>query len=210
MYIALFVISIVMFIAYLFASSFIYKNATGNKFSFSNIFSYELFLSKKKELFSINLLILLCLGVVFANNLIFLIQHYDPSRIAGVIFAFLSLCFFGAISIIPLSKLKEHFICSILCFGTVSIYGALCLLNDIRYYQIEYNQLFLISIVFDSLILIVGLICMFNPKTAQFNMKTDEEGKLIRPSIIPLATSEWLMIIMLLLGQVPLLVASMI
>lgn len=210
MYIAFACASVVFFIAYLISSIFIYKKNTGNNFKLSNSFGYELFLSKKKEMFVANLLLLISLALVFATSVIYLVNSYSTNRLLSCLVLFVGLCAFGASSIIPLSKLKEHFACSILSFGTLALFGVLLLFMDIRDYQIEFNKILIISLVFDSVVTIIGVVAMFNPRVTSLNMSTDSEGNLVRPKYIPLAFFEWLTIFGFIIAQISIIIISLI
>lgn len=210
MYIAFACASIVFFIAYLISSIFIYKKNTGNNFKLSNSFGYELFLSIKKEMFWVNILLLISVLFIFASNVCYLSYSYSTNRLLSCLVLFAGLASCVASSIIPLSKLKEHFICSILSFGTLALFGVLLLFLDIRYFQIEHEKLFIISIVFDCIVSLTGIVSMFNPKVTSLNMDTDNEGKLIRPRYIPLALFEWLTLIAFFLSQISIIIISII
>lgn len=210
MYIALTVGSILFFVCYLIVSIFIYKKEKGEKFNITNTFSYELFLSKRKEQFAFNVLLFIAIAFAFANNVTYTIKFYNVNAIIKCILAVLSLACFGAMSIIPLYKLKEHFAATLLMFVSTATMALMSLLSDINFYKLELNPIYFISMVVDGLVLLIALVSILNPKIMNLNLQADSENHLVRPKVIHLALFEWLTAFAIFISQISFLIVTLI
>lgn len=210
LHLILFVVSFLFFIIYLVISSFIYKKKECRKFDIRNTFSYELFLVKTKDEFFANLFLFLSFATVFINFVIYTVNVFNGVNLIICFLVLIAAATFCALSIIPLKKLKEHFTCVILSFIGLAAVGMLLLVNDIRYFKIEYNQLFIISFIADALALIVGGFSLLNPQITNLKLDVDAENNLIRPNFMFLPFSEWMVGITILISQISIVVISMI
>lgn len=209
-YIGLTVGSVLFLILYIIVSFIIYRNNELEKFNIKNCFSYELFLNKKRKQFSFNILILISMMFVFVNAIIYTVKPFDTLKLISCLFMIIAICLFVAISIIPLSKYKEHCACSILFILCIGIYGGINFFNNLRLYNIEHNIYEILAFSVDAIVLLSSLIVILNPKLITFKMDKDEDGKLIRPKIIPMAFSEWIMLFVLLFSQLSIVFISLI
>lgn len=210
MYIAIAVASITLLAVYLIASIFIYKKKEETKFSFLNTFSYELWKSKDRNTFVINIILFFALGLFITNNMTYLLKNYDSNRLMSVILSVILAFSVGATNIIPLNKYKEHLTMSMIMMAATSLLSLMNLIAEIRLYRILTDNLLFISIVIDTIILLISLVGLLDPKLFNLNMQRDVDGKLIRPRFIHLATFEWLTILAFLFSQVSLIIFELI
>jgi len=209
MFIGLTVGSTVLILIYLLFSIHIYKKNEGVRFTFRNTFPFEIF-QRKKETFFLNLVLFLGLALLFINQVIFAITFYSSYLIILSLIMGVSTFTLGAIFVLPLTKLREHCICAILFLISIFAIAALNLVYDVKFFRLENNYAFLISIIADSIAVIISIIPFLNPKFTNLNFEIDESGNSVRPKTIHMALGEWAGVIALVLTQISIIVYSVI
>ena len=201
--------SILLFISYFLLSSANYKKRFQNKYDFRNCFPYEFnFESKISDNILGNVALILSMFfsiALFALGLAFYQTngYVLASLIAGVIYSILVL----AINFTPLKLLRVHFVMMILLF-VASFFTPMAIgLTSFNVYQ-QYKDVF--SIILMVVCFVLGLAnfaFIMNPRLS-FNIKmqvaVDENGneKYVRPKVILVALTEWMMQFFLPANQV--------
>ena len=211
MYLSLFIISALFLVTFYIAGAFVYnKNNTLEKYDIRNHFCFELWVRKGHQGVFIDVFILISAIIFFANYALFSIFSFS---VLNVVNAFLALLIaFSVITIcyLPLSKLKERCIFSIILITTSTVLNAMQIYESFTILRQYENDLIFIPIVVSSLIVIAGIIAMFYPRLFDFGMNKDQEGAIIRPKFFPLAFFEWLMIFITVLSPLYLVIVDII
>ena len=206
MHISLFIISIIFFVVFYVTARLVYqkKNAP-EKYDIRNHFAYELWI--KKDSFNAFIDVFLFLSVIsFAVNFsLYAIYNFSIFSVISAVVALLVSFSVVVLFYLPLSKLKERCIFSIIFFVSVTILNALMIYHSFTLLRQYGNNLIYISVVFSALIDILGIIIIFNPKIFDFSMSRDQEGLLVRPKIISLAFFEWLLVFFIFFSQISIL-----
>lgn len=198
-------LSFLFIIIYIIIELVFYKRINNEKYSFKNHFPFELMI-KNRKYFANSAFLFASIGCFVANFLINTVKNQNPNNLVialASVFVGISIIF---ISFLPLSKLKEHFLFSLLVMAGTALISGMNLLSETRIYKIDSQLIYLVPIIINLLILLISLLVMLNPKLFNLNMSKDEEGKLFRPSILIPAISEWIMMFIFLFTQIHLLV----
>ena len=210
MYIALAISSIFLFVTYLVSSIILYNKKEGQKFNLKNYFAYELWNDKNHQGFALNILLLLALGLYFANYVTLTINVYSVANLLRAIICLIATFSIGVIHVLPLNKLREHLIFDVFSIALVAGLSISNLISELELFNIERNYLFLLPIIIDTLVLITCVIALFYPRLFNLNMDRDENNNLMRPNFIPLALFEWLITFGLFLLQISIVITSII
>ena len=197
----LLLISFIFLIAYVLITTFIYNQDNVDNFSYFNHFPYEIYIKRGYKNALLNILLFL-VGLSFATN--YILHAIFNFSVMEIFIAFVSVVVafsFIAIFYLPLSKLKERCLCSILFFVSNIGLNALITINDIRIIKIYENNLGYISLVISLLILIICILFIFNPKLFDFCLEKKDE-QTVRPKIFYLAFGEWMLIYIFLFSQI--------
>ena len=201
MYIAIFVASILSLLIYILFTISLFNKGNDN-YNFANHFSFELFIKKGHRHVYLNIFLFLSSALFFTSFLLNSILYFSPIRISLAIFALCISLTLVAIFYLPLSKLKERCICSIMFFVANIGLNGLIIYQEIRNIKLYENNLYIIPLIISILILLVALFSVFNPRLFNFTASRNEEGVQIRPKYFQLALGEWLMIFTFLFAQI--------
>ena len=210
MYISLFILSIIFFIVYfLFAITLFNKN-NKEKYDIRNHFPFELWIKKGEDNVFINLILWISLTLFAVNYILFAVFDFSILSVISAAIV-LYICFsIGVLFYLPLSKLKERSAFSISLITMTTIINAMIIwrcFTLIRQYE---NYLAYLPLVISSLIVVIGIIIIFNPKLFNFEMKKDESGVMSRPKYFHLAFSEWILIFISFFSQLYIVITSFI
>lgn len=210
MYISLFILSIIFFVVYfLFAITLFNKN-NKEKYDIRNHFPFELWIKKGEDNIFVNLILWISLTLFAVNYILFAIFDFSILSVISAAIV-LYICFsIGVLFYLPLSKLKERSAFSISLITMTTIINAMIIwrcFTLIRQYE---KYLAYLPLVISSLIVIIGIIIIFNPKLFNFEMKKDENGVMSRPKYFHLAFSEWILIFISFFSQLYIVITSFI
>ncbi|MBO4856119.1 MAG: hypothetical protein J5511_01940 [Bacilli bacterium] len=201
--------SILLFLCYYFLSSFNYKKRFENQYDVRNCFPYEFNFESK---FTDNILgnVALILSMVFSMGLFALGLAYFKTNgylvasiIAGIVYSILVL----GINFTPLKLLRVHFVVMVLLFAASFFTPMAVGLTSFNIYQGTKNPFVLALMIACFVVGLVMFVFIMNPRLS-FNIKmqvaVDEEGneKYIRPKFIPVAFTEWLMVLLVPINQI--------
>ena len=206
--------SILLFISYIFLSTFNYKKRFENKYDLRNCFPYEFnFESKLTDnllgnvaliasmflsmgLFALGLF---ALGLAFYQNNGYIIA----GTIAGIVYSILVL----AINFTPLKTLRFHFVMMVILFVAAFFTPMALGLTSFSIYQTTKQIYPIVLMVICFVIGLLMFVLIMNPKLS-FNIKmkvaVDEQGneKYVRPDFITVAFTEWMMVLLLPVSQI--------
>ncbi len=202
MYLPSFAVSIFLLIAFYFTASFVYnKENPDERYDIRNHFTFELWIKKGHKNVFLDFLILASATLFSANYIVFAIYNFSVLNTVNAFLALLVAFSIITIFYLPLSKLKERCIFSIVMMTAVTILNAMQIYEAFVLLKQYENNLLYIPIVVSALIVIIGIITIFYPKLFDFGMNKNEEGAIVRPSFFPLAFFEWLLVFTHLLSQ---------
>ena len=201
--------SILLFISYIFLSTFNYKKRFENKYDIRNCFPYEFnFESKITDNLLGNVALfgsmfmsmgLFALGLAFYQTNGYIIA----AIIAGILYSILVL----GINFTPVRLLRFHFVVMVILF-VASLFTPMALgLTSFSVYQTSKQAFPLVLMILCFIVGFAMFVLIMNPKLS-FNIKmkvaVDEEGneRYIRPDFIPVAFTQWLMVLLLPINQI--------
>ena len=203
MYIAVFAFSVVSLALFLLSTILIYnKQNSEYVFDIRNHFTYELWLKKDTHNSYLGVLLFLSVASFTVNSVLFTINHFGVLNLMQSVMHLVIAFSVVTIFILPLSKLKERCVFSILLTVGVTILNGVIIFQCVNMMNQLEEKLVILPIVVSTLIVVIGIFTIFNPNLFNFNMSRDKEGNLIRPKIIFLALSEWLLVLSFLFSQV--------
>ena len=201
--------SILLFISYIFLSTFNYKKRFENKYDLRNCFPYEFnFESKLTDNVLGNVALiasmflsmgLFALGLAFYQNNGYIIA----GTIAGIVYSILVL----AINFTPLKTLRFHFVMMVILFVAAFFTPVALGLTSFSIYQTTKQVYPIVLMVICFVIGLLMFVLIMNPKLS-FNIKmkvaVDEQGneKYVRPDFITVAFTEWMMVLLLPVSQI--------
>ena len=201
--------SILLFISYIFLSTFNYKKRFENKYDLRNCFPYEFnFESKLTDNLLGNVALiasmflsmgLFALGLAFYQNNGYIIA----GTIAGIVYSILVL----AINFTPLKTLRFHFVMMVILFVAAFFTPMALGLTSFSIYQTTKQVYPIVLMVICFVIGLLMFVLIMNPKLS-FNIKmkvaVDEQGneKYVRPDFITVAFTEWMMVLLLPASQI--------
>ncbi len=201
--------SILLFISYIFLSTFNYKKRFMNKYDLRNCFPYEFnFESKLTDNLLGNVALiasmflsmgLFTLGLAFYQNNGYIIA----GTIAGIVYSILVL----AINFTPLKTLRFHFVMMVILFVAAFFTPMALGLTSFSIYQTTKQIYPIVLMVICFIIGLLMFVIIMNPKLS-FNIKmkvaVDEQGneKYVRPDFITVAFTEWMMVLLLPVSQI--------
>ena len=201
--------SILLFISYIFLSTFNYKKRFENKYDLRNCFPYEFnFESKLTDNVLGNVALiasmflsmgLFALGLAFYQNNGYIIA----GTIAGIVYSILVL----AINFTPLKTLRFHFVMMVILFVAAFFTPMALGLTSFSIYQTTKQVYPIVLMVICFVIGLLMFVLIMNPKLS-FNIKmkvaVDEQGneKYVRPDFITVAFTEWMMVLLLPVSQI--------
>ena len=194
----------------IFASSS-FKNREKEKYDLRNHFCFEILPLKTSNDYILYMVMgFLYLASFLANFIYFTITDFG---VMNVFIAFISLLItfsIGVIFFLPLSKLKERSIFSIVLIASVALQNALLIYEETFLIKAYENNLVYVSIVINALLLLLAVIAMFSPRLFDFALEKNEDGTTTRKKIYPLALFEWLLIISAPLSQLSIVIIEII
>ena len=147
---------------------------------------------------------------VVANFVLFAITDFG---VMNVVIAFVGLLIafsIGVLFFLPLSKLKERSMFSIILIVLYAAMNALLIYEETFYIKAYQDNLIYLSIVINGLSLLFALIAVFSPRLFDFGMDKDDNGVSRRKKVYPLALYEWIIILSFPLTQVSIIVLEII
>ena len=181
------------------------------QYDFRNHFCFEILPDKHDPNFMISIIApTVFLFSVVANFIYFAISDFG---VMNVVIAFVSLLIAfstGVLFFLPLSKLKERSIFSIILIVLVAVINALLIYEETFYIKAYQDNLIYLPIVFNGLILLLAIVVIFSPRLFDLGVDKDENGVSKRKKIYPLAFYEWLLILSLPLTQISIVVMEII
>ncbi len=210
-YILIGLISLAVFtlVSYFFAINIIYKKYNKESLNIKNTFMFEVCPQFKTTNAFIDVLLFISLAATLGGVIVFTSKYLT---VMPIVIAVLSLIFLFCVAMIPfinIKFLKEHLylnLGSIVCYFAISglltylSYG-ICKLYD---YQ---NVTAIIAMVISAILLLGAFVFIFNPKI--FDLKMDvQDGETVRPKLIHLALSEWILTFVTPLILIPLILLS--
>ena len=202
----------VFFLGVFLAFSFpLYFKRERENYDLKNHFCFELLPEKSDNTYLISiippLIYLLC---VVANFVYFSITDFG---VMNVVIAFMSLLIAFSIAVLfylPLSKLKERSLFSIILIVLVAVINALLIYEETFYIKAYQDNLIYLPIVINGLLLLLSIVVIFSPHLFDLGVDKDESGVSKRKKFYPLAFYEWLLILSLPLTQVSIIVMEII
>ena len=201
--------SIVFFLSYLLFTTYIYKKESGETFSFRNSYPFELWIKRSRSFSWANIILFIALGLGFGSFLSFTIQNFNVNSAFLSFYALLS--FFGVLTLfyIPPYKLKAFLMFAIVSSISVAILNFQLIFIFFRDVNFMETTFFYVALIISLLLGLIGLVSSFFIRIDDLKMLKDEKGNLIRPKIILMAVSEWLVIIAAFLTQIALVIYIM-
>lgn len=211
MVIALTAISI-FFLGVFLAFSFpLYFKRERENYDLRNHFCFEILPHKSEPNFILFLIApAIYLLSIVANFILFAITDFG---VMNVVIAFVSLLMafsVGVLFFLPLSKLKERSIFSIILIVLTAVINALLIYEETFYIKAYQDSLIYLPIVINGLILLFALVAVFSPRLFDFSVDKDESGVTRRKKIYPLALFEWIIILSFPLTQISIIVMEII
>ena len=211
MIIALAAIS-VFFLGVFLAFSFpMYFKRERENYDLRNHFCFEILPHKTEPNFILFLIApAIYLLSVVANFVLFAISDFG---VMNVVIAFVSLLIafsIGVLFFLPLSKLRERSIFSIILIVLGAVINALLIYEETFYIKAYQDNLIYLPIVINGLMLLFTIIAIFSPRLFDFGVDKDEDGVTHRKKLYPLALYEWIIILSFPLTQVSIIVMQII
>ena len=126
MHIALLALSVLFLVAFYVAGTFVFnKNNPDDTYDIRNHFSFELWIKKGHQGVFIDVFMLLSATIFAANYILFSIKNFSVLNIFNAVLALLIAFSVISITYLPLSKLKERCILSIILITGTTILNAL-------------------------------------------------------------------------------------
>ena len=211
MSIALAAVSIFFLSVFLAFSLPMYFKREKEHYDFRNHFCFEILPDKHDPNFMISIIAPAVFLLSFVANFIyFAISDFG---VMNVVIAFIGLLLafsIGVLFILPLSKLKERSIFSIMLIVLVAVINALLIYEETFYIKAYQDNLIYLPIAFNGLILLLAIVVIFSPRLFDLGVDKDENGGSKRKKIYPLAFYEWLLILSLPLTQISIIVMEII
>lgn len=211
MYLPLFAISILFLIAFYIGATFVYnKNNPNDRYDIRNHFTFELWVRKGHPNAFLDVFILISTLAFAVNYILLSIFNFSVLSVANAILALLTSFSVITIFYLPLSKLKERCIFSIVMMTSISLLNAMQIYESFILIKQFENNLVYIPIVLSAVVVIIGVITIFYPGLFDFGMNKNDDGVISRPSFFPLAFFEWLLIFTYLFSESYIVIATMI
>ena len=195
--------------AFYFAINLLNKKKEKKDIDIRNTFPYEKYPQLKTDNFFINILYFLSAIAPMVGSILFMTYHLGVISIFVSVFSIILLFFLVTIPFINIRKLKEHLYLDV---GLVVMHFALSGFSLYLSYSIcklfDYqNVSAIIAIVISGILFLFSLCFVANPRLFDLKMQVKEE-ETIRPKVIPLALSEWLILLSTPLYLVPLILLA--
>lgn len=202
------IVAIVFFALLVVVSPLLYKRRIGVKYSFKNMFPFELnYKSVLKENFYtylfLALFIMAAIGLFATFDLTYKNGFHIFAMISGIACSLLIVALF----IVPLTSLRLHIIFTSLFFTLNFACAASILISVWKSNQEYLTPLKVACIAIGMLILVVGFVSIVNPKMtldirAEEKIGDNGEKMMVRPSWVVLAFTEWLHIILFIINMI--------
>lgn len=202
------IVAVLFFALLIVVSPLLYKRRIGVKYSFKNMFPFELnYKSVLKENFYtylfLSLFVMASVGLFATFDRTYQNGFHIFSMISGIICALLIVALF----IVPLTNLRMHVIFVSLFFTLNFASSASILVSAWKSNQEYLAPLKIVCIVIGIIILIAGFITIVNPRMTlniRAEEKVNENGEkvLMRPKWVVLALTEWLHIILFIINMI--------
>lgn len=199
---ALFVLGIILIVAFYFISKTLYKARHKETYSFWRMFPYELNYPSvfKENLWGNFLFIFASLAVVT----FYILNPYDSiykiiTIVISIVFTMVSVC----LLLMPMIYLRTHLTLSVFSMTlslALPLFNLFSAYNDYKTYTNNVSRILsIIAMVISGLLALMMLILIMNPKLTfkiYLDKETDNDGNevLKRPKVIFLALNEWMAI----------------
>ena len=211
MSIALAIASVVFLAIFLVFSFPAYQKREKEKFDLRNHFCFEILPPKTDNNFMLFIIPISLSLLCFVGNFVyFAITDFGAMN---VVMAFISLLIafsVGVLFFLPLSKLRERCLFSIIFIVLTAVLNALLAYEETVYRQMYLNIFVYVDFAVNGVILLFTLIIIFSPKLFDFSTKKNEDGTNERKRVYPLALYEWLLIMVLPLSQISIILMEII
>ena len=202
------IVAIVFFALLVVVSPLLYKRRIGVKYSFKNMFPFELnYKSVIRENFYtylfIALFVMASIGLFATFDLTYTNGFHIFAMIAGIICSLLIVGIF----MVPLINLRLHVIFASLFFTLNFACSASILISAWKSNQEYFSALKIVCIVIGFIIIILGFASIINPKMtldirAEEQINENGEKVMVRPKWVVLAFTEWLHIILFIINMI--------
>ena len=195
--------------AFYFAINLLNKRKEKKNIDIRNTFPFEKVPFLKTDNFFINILYFLSILAIVTGIILFMTYYLGVVTIFIGVISIILLFFLVTIPFVSINKLKEHLYLDV---GLVVTYFALSGFITYLSYSIckltyYHNATAIASLVVSALIFLFSLCFVANPRLFDLRMQVKEDD-VERPKIIPLAFSEWLLMLSGSLFLVPLILLS--
>ena len=202
------IVSLVFFTLLVVVSPLLYKRRIGVKYSFKNMFPFELnYKSMIKENFYtylfLALFVMASIGLFATFDTTYSNGFHIFAMISGIACALLIVGIF----MVPLTNLRLHIIFASL-FLTLNFGSSASMLVSAWKSNQEYmTPLKIVCIVIGMIILVLGFVSIVNPKMtldirAEEKIGENGEKMMVRPKWVVLAFTEWIHIILFILNMI--------
>ena len=188
-----------------------YYKKEKEKYDLRNHFCFELLPPKTDKNYILYIVSPLLYLITFVLTFIF--YAINDFGVMNVMVAFLALGIAFSIATIfylPLSKLRERSIFSIILIVFVAAINGLLIYEETFYIKAYQNNLIYLPIVINGLLLLISIIAVFSPRLFDLGTDKDEKGLIVRKKVYPLALYEWLIILTLPLTQISVIIMEII
>ena len=211
MSIAITAASIIFLVVFLFFAFPAYQKREKEKYDLRNHFCFEILPPKTDNNFMLFIIPLALYLLCFVGNFVyFAITDFSAMN---VVIAFISLLIafsIGVLFFLPLSKLRERCIFSILFVVLTAAINALLAYEETVYRQMYLNNLVYVAFAVNAVILLFTVVAIFSPRLFDFGAKKNEDGTTERRRVYPLALYEWLLIMIVPLTQISIILIEII
>ncbi len=195
--------------AFYFAINLLNRKRVNKGIDLRNSFPFEKIPLFKTDYFFINILYFLSILAPTSGVILFMTYHLGVVTIFTGVISVILLFFLAIIPFVTINKLKEHLYLDV---GLIVTHFALC--GFILYLSYSISKLYdyqnvtaIIAIVISGIFFIFSLCFVANPRLFDLKMKVEEE-EISRPKVIPLAISEWLLLLTPSFFLIPLILLS--
>lgn len=211
MSIALLVGSLFFLAAFVIFSTFAYQKREREKYNFSNHFCFEILPDKSHPTFIPHVAFgFIFLACYVANFIYFSITSFGAMNVAIAFVSLITAFSIGVIFYLPLTKLKERCIFSIVLIVLNALINALLIYQETFFIKAYENNLIYLAIVVNAILLVLSVIAIFLPNLFDFSTDKTEDGINIQKKVYPLALVEWILIFAVPLSQISIIIMEFI
>lgn len=208
--IASLIASVFSLLIFYFSTNLIYKKYNKKNINVLNTFTFEVTPKLKSKEGSITYILFLFLAFVLFGVISFVSRFVDVLPIIFLVLVVIMLFCLAFLPLLSLNKLKEHLylnLGAIISFTTASAFLTYLSYSMCKVYDYK-NVSLIIALVVSGLLFLFSLIFIFNPQLFNFRNEINEKGESVRKKYIPLAFSEWMILLSSPLLLIPLILIS--